>query len=1824
MSFIFETCSPFKRSLKKYAETRITCYKDEKNQEKSIQILKETFENLYKFCPKLDSQYDCFNLDACIILISTLKKIYQNNEKNEKFIENYTSKMVKILSKICSANWIEGTKNYTSFVHVNLPISYTFSFQLNVCLSNLSNNHLDEFTRNQVEIFSYFVDQLNNKEIDKFPSFFGILMSSFYYNLMPQFDNLTIKDYKTIYNFCFINPEDINSTNDQTTFTETTKLNIESILSCLLKLDFDTLSSLSKCIYFQKNLTFSYYIQLQYLQSICRFLHNYSTDNIELMESIYVKFSNLFDKYYIIFQNFNKPSKNNLLYPIQSAIFAKIIQIIGHVIDGDVDEFISNIIDIIQTNYDLRQLTYAIPTIVSSIKSLYTIACRFPPRAVFILTKFKNMLIEKPISILIKTTKYVSSIYKDQLSEEFGKQYEKYISNLYFDDYLKDFSHYLKDFCYEYAFFAIRNTTMNCLLKILVNEHLIKVTFRSVSISSFVTFVSIYHNSASTENVNINKDGSLAFSNTILLLGLYAGSNKSESTLKIITDALTTILVSFSFSKMDPNAILFELSRISTLKTQETTGILKIYMLLMVRIISSQTNDNYENMGTNKIFSTVAECIVNYCVKKQDMNFPDFEKLLIHLFESFNKLCVSYSKSCPTDILKWDKEMNDFFQNSPYTPMINTTIMLLSRVLSIIKVEIDKSSKIYSMFTGFWSTCCLLGIWKSAWYNRDGKESNMKMGLKKYLQIIAKFSPPCEPRENIQSQLLYSPVSTIVEGETKDLTCIRLELTSLIFNTTYPPANINKLSFRLCIYILTIYRVEVMRINICSDMTSIERLFSYIENSFLRLHKSGILSTITSVVEKIFQVFINIMACKTQNYCTIETLENTCIFLLVNFIHYHKYISRLADSFIANIFERFPFLFWNKNVLSAILDIFNLLSVSTNVKTRQDFNIKINCLNYNLPLSDQSVERETAFKQYSMQIKRIIEQSWKWASKIVQYIIIDYMLMNQFSLNTNMYMSIIFECTTNSDSVMNDFIKNQQSRTQYYGEIEGLIEVSGGSDSLLPLLSKKLYISVENKDLNLYTKAVMRIAAYVIKYSQNSRQLLKEMCFSVANFPSSEPAIVLADALNWILAIKRNLTHNILFTVVSCWVHMMDRKLGIYAPVLDKCETIIHKDPKIQADIEKNLLFEETQSKLLDFINQCMSLAKYDDWQIIRIFIRFFNITLSYYVGPHIRGHLNLMSRSIRLAGTRFKILHMAMLFLHDEIIVDPCIKCLLRQRVYATAFDYFSIYHKSFIYNEMRLNEHVNDMAIFWKFIHSDKKYVSSLSDVLLNINSEYGIMKDYLSGDSRNVFSTLPMESFKSISHFKNGTFGSRSIKSLNSSRRIYRRYGIKSKNYIYKRQLLLSFLTNEIERFLIRNNPSKFISKIGEIKHGAEISERKNRTFNENQWKDFTQICWNMSPHVAIALNQRFPVQEIVFNKLGNLINKDKCIINDNVNAISFYTNDNLLKNNSFLATRLLDFRKISGLKALSFFSRMYVHNFVSAQFAFNILSNISHQTVLDVLPQIIQSLRYERFGFVKKLLGIYFKTSPILSHFFLWNMKSNMYFDEDQKNYDNVLGPILEEIIEFQISIMSPDDKNFFQREFDFFDKLTNVSKIIRPFLKENRKAKCIEAVKEIELPLGVYLPSSPNCIVVKIKPETCSPMQSAIRAPYLLEFEVHETDFQIVENYGTNVLDANDVEKMKLPIVKSSCIFKYGDDCRQDILTLQILKIFKDVINEIGLDIYVYPYNVIATNTGSAIIECVKNCQSRGQIGQKNDYTLLDHFICKYGEQSTPSFKLVIY
>lgn len=186
-------------------------------------------------------------------------------------------------------------------------------------------------------------------------------------------------------------------------------------------------------------------------------------------------------------------------------------------------------------------------------------------------------------------------------------------------------------------------------------------------------------------------------------------------------------------------------------------------------------------------------------------------------------------------------------------------------------------------------------------------------------------------------------------------------------------------------------------------------------------------------------------------------------------------------------------------------------------------------------------------------------------------------------------------------------------------------------------------------------------------------------------------------------------------------------------------------------------------------------------------------------------------------------------------------------------------------------------------------------------------------------------------------------------------------------------------------------------------------------------------------------------------------------------------------------------------------------------------------------------------------------------------------------DTGLWTIADTTLEQLKSSLHGDVRNHLDAESLFFDSVTAVSGKLYPVAKEERKAAAVRFLREIKVQRNdLFMPFDSNTLIRGVKPETAAPMQSAAKCPILVGFDVTkksaDTDGQETE-----------VE------TSEAAIFKVGDDCRQDVLALQVVELVKKKFDEIGLPLPLVPYGVLPTGHECGIIQVVPNSKSRAQL-----------------------------
>ena len=119
-------------------------------------------------------------------------------------------------------------------------------------------------------------------------------------------------------------------------------------------------------------------------------------------------------------------------------------------------------------------------------------------------------------------------------------------------------------------------------------------------------------------------------------------------------------------------------------------------------------------------------------------------------------------------------------------------------------------------------------------------------------------------------------------------------------------------------------------------------------------------------------------------------------------------------------------------------------------------------------------------------------------------------------------------------------------------------------------------------------------------------------------------------------------------------------------------------------------------------------------------------------------------------------------------------------------------------------------------------------------------------------------------------------------------------------------------------------------------------------------------------------------------------------------------------------------------------------------------------------------------------------------------------------------------------------------------------------------------------------------------EDCITLPSAAKIPILVNFNTISESCRTKQKVG--------------------CIVKVGDDCRMDVMALQVVSVLKKAFRSSGLELFLYPYGVIPTGYECGLIEVVPNTKSRSGLGELSDRGLWQIFKQKFGKQGSREFE----
>eukprot|EP00271_Cylindrocystis_brebissonii_P006203 TRINITY_DN18880_c0_g2_i1.p1 TRINITY_DN18880_c0_g2~~TRINITY_DN18880_c0_g2_i1.p1 ORF type:complete len:1506 (-),score=262.70 TRINITY_DN18880_c0_g2_i1:1242-5207(-) len=389
-------------------------------------------------------------------------------------------------------------------------------------------------------------------------------------------------------------------------------------------------------------------------------------------------------------------------------------------------------------------------------------------------------------------------------------------------------------------------------------------------------------------------------------------------------------------------------------------------------------------------------------------------------------------------------------------------------------------------------------------------------------------------------------------------------------------------------------------------------------------------------------------------------------------------------------------------------------------------------------------------------------------------------------------------------------------------------------------------------------------------------------------------------------------------------------------------------------------------------------------------------------------------------------------------------------------------------------------------------------------------------------------------------------------------------------------------------------------------------KSNGMGAEQWSPLVEAAWAVDPRIAICLVRRFPASTALSSQVAALVQANARYLHHIPEALSLLVTPSSVESNSPLLQLLPYWAPCSITAAMAFLLPAYQSHPRVMGYVLRVLETYPPVSVLAFMPQMVQALRYDKKGLVEEYLMVAAQRSDLFAHNLIWQLQGEEALPADDGGVEestakagepNLLWEIVPRVRQRIIDGFSADARGTFEREFNFFDAVTTISGTLKPIPKDERRAAIRPELEKIKLEGDdIYLPTSPEQLVRGIILDSGRPLQSAAKVPIMIAFNV-------VEEGG----DPRNIRPQ-------ACIFKVGDDCRQDVLALQVIALLRDINRAYGLKLYLFPYGVLPTGPERGIIEMVPNTRSRNEMGEITDGGMYEIFQQEYGPPGSPAFE----
>ncbi|GAA5933147.1 1-phosphatidylinositol 4-kinase STT4 [Sporobolomyces koalae] len=1109
------------------------------------------------------------------------------------------------------------------------------------------------------------------------------------------------------------------------------------------------------------------------------------------------------------------------------------------------------------------------------------------------------------------------------------------------------------------------------------------------------------------------------------------------------------------------------------------------------------------------------------------------------------------------------------------------------------------SSTLSALFRSFWYICLLSGLFS----RRQTRRTRTS------LTSIAQRAPPLVLSSVGHGSLgngtgsgdVWVEIEAQINGALKNnpgamsIEAVRGDLATAIPSQA---GSARSVSAAQAVFLATILRLETLR----AEAGVVSPIFEYLKIPSLA-KEAGMGDCLKSIGEKVLTTYISTLSRLVPDHAVpvTRTTETLCA-LLYRSADPAPEVRSTALSYLNELFPSFPSLLFEKAVVTTMLELLTVLRRSCFSEFLDEYTptYTFSTAHVSLTLPDDYPLRQRILRDLHSNVRAWLKTGLTRSPEAMKGLLMHY--IEDSSSGTLRMPSIVAEDEMGK-SVALDMVRTPPANGKsaslpawgnwtvdssatfastfaaksYFGG-EAARSGDPGRASVLGRL-EDLSAQIDNHKLHykLHELRDLFFAAggHLVQSSRTRPD--PELLHLVVSLPVriyTEASINAAqDVWTWIVDSRSELEGRLIAEVVEAWSKTIEAEQGLFSRSLDLDNPLNQETqftPTDKAALTKEYLSASRlyapMTGMLDFLSSRFQAFRYRDSDLVLACMRLVDRCLD---NIHLWTH-HALSRELR-----FRFLAFGFCIVQGSEI-ERSAELNFRNKLYDAVFDWFSVRPAwSFGTNRIQIKADLQAIEEMLTIVEND--FVSlALSSTSSPLDSP----------------STLPQRISVSRAQSEHDT----------------------------RKELAKVLLSDEADRLRLWLNPTQ------ESKRGPIMSATGQ---SPDRMVKLARFAWRKWPKVTVHLPDRFK-SPLLSNEITELVRSDPLTVQDSPHALAYFLDDGIPSESRSKLRHLLYWAPVAVPEALRFLFPKYQGDPILLQYALRVLEHHPVGITFFYIPQVVQALRTDALGYAERFIFETSKISQLFCHQIIWNMKANAYRGDDAEEEDP-MKPTLDRVVDMIVESLSGEAQDFYNREFSFFDEVTSISAKLKPFIKSSKaekKAKIDEEMAKIKVDVGVYLPSNPDGVVVDVNRKSGRPLQSHAKAPFMATFKVRrQKDQEDVSDLTAQdeIIDLQETDgagpkKKQDYDTWQSAIFKVGDDCRQDVLALQIIAMHKNIFNSVGLDLLVTPYRVTATGPGCGVIDVVPNATSRDEMGRAKINDLLSFFTMKYGPVESIEFQ----